>query len=123
MATSQTEIGLGRFPVRTPAYGELVGALVFVWGFGDAASTLLALWLTGDLGLEGNPLVRALMAHHPLLLLVLKAGVALVVGAALLSWRDVVERVPLWRAWFVSVTALGALIVVTNVYVGVVALS
>jgi hypothetical protein len=104
--------------LEKPDYVESVFALVFVWGFGDAVSTLIALAFTGDIGMEANPFVRQLLAHHPLLMLVMKAAVALVVGVTLLTYRDSIQRVPMWRSWILTVTALGTLIVVTNVYVG-----
>ncbi|MFB6084878.1 MAG: DUF5658 family protein [Halorientalis sp.] len=122
MSISSLETGLPAFGLEKPGYVESVFALVFVWGFGDAVSTLLALALTGDVGMEANPFVRELLAAHPLFMLAMKAAVALVVGVTLLTYRDAVERVPLWRSWILSVTGLGTLIVVTNVYVGLAAL-
>jgi hypothetical protein len=107
--------------VPAPTYTDLVAALVAVWGLGDAVSTLFALALTGDLSLEANPLVRALLAQTPLLLLVMKAAVVLVVGATLLRYRDQIQSVPLWRPWMVGVLGLGTAIVLSNVYVGLAA--
>lgn len=108
--------------VRNPRYVDLVAALVVVWGVGDVASTLFAWASTGSAGMEGNPLIRTILVHEPLLLLVVKAAVVLVVGGTLLRYREFVTSVPLWRAWLVSVLALGTTIVLTNVYVGVLAL-
>ena len=99
-------------------YAELVVAQVFVWGVGDAVSTLVALSLTGDHSLEANPLVRSLLIHDPVFLLLLKAAVAAVVGLTLVRFRDSVTRVPLWRTWMVAVLALGSAIVLSNFYVG-----
>ncbi|WP_246986653.1 DUF5658 family protein [Halorientalis marina] len=121
MSTSAPRFPLPTFSVSPPSYTDLVAALVFVWGVGDAVSTLVALALTRDLSLEANPLVRALLAQTPLLLLVMKAAVALVVGVALLRWRDPIQSVPLWRPWMVGVLGLGTAIVVSNLYVGLVA--
>jgi hypothetical protein len=123
VSTSTPDVGVRAPAHHLPGYGVLVYALVFVWGFGDAVSTLLAFAFTGRAGLEANPLVRALLTTDPLLVLALKAGVALVVGGALLRYRDVVVDVPLWRPWLLGVTAVGATIVVSNVYVGVSALA
>jgi hypothetical protein len=122
MSISSPETGLPALGLAKPGYVESVFALVFVWGFGDAVSTLIALAFTGDVGMEANPFVRQLLAAHPLLMLAMKAVVALIVGLTLLIYRDTIERVPMWRSWFLSVTGLGTLVVVTNVYVGLSAL-
>lgn len=122
MATSTIETNSGDVRSVKPGYVESVFALVFIWGFGDAISTLIAFSFTGQAELEVNPLVRTLLAHDPFLVLVLKAMVAVVVGVTLLSCRDVVERVPLWRPWMLGVTLVGTVIVVSNVYVGFLAL-
>jgi hypothetical protein len=122
MSISSPETGLPAFGLAKPGYVESVFALVFVWGFGDAVSTLIALTFTGDVGMEANPLVRRLLAHEPMLLLVMKGTVALIVGVTLLTYRDTVERVPLWRPWLLSVTCVGTFIVVSNVYVGLTAI-
>ncbi len=45
-------------------------------------------------------------------------AVVLYVGVVLLECRNVVERVPLWRAWLLTVVALGAVVVLGNTYVG-----
>lgn len=121
MSTSSAGFPLPTVPVPVPSYTDLVTALVVVWGLGDALSTLFALALTGDLSLEANPLVRALLAQTPLLLLVLKAAVVLVVGVTLLRYRDQIQSVPLWRPWMVGVLGLGTAIVVSNLYVGLAA--
>jgi hypothetical protein len=105
-----------------PEYAQLVFALVFVWGFGDAVSTLVAYSFTGQFELEANPFVRMLLAHEPLLVLVMKAVVVLVVGVTLIGCRDLVEEVPFVRSWLLGVTAVGSLIVVSNLYVGLSAL-
>ncbi|WP_299265323.1 DUF5658 family protein [Halorientalis sp.] len=118
MSISSLETKLPALVLQKPGYVESVFALVFVWGFGDAVSTLIALAFTGDIGMEANPFVRQLLAHHPLLMLAMKAVVALVVGVTLLTYRDAIERVPMWRSWILTVTTLGTLVVVTNVYVG-----
>ncbi|MHC3378795.1 DUF5658 family protein [Haloarcula sp. H-GB5] len=103
-----------------PSYVELVFSLVLVWGFGDALSTLFAAQFAGP-GLEANPWIRVLLIHEPLLVIALKMAVVLYVGVVLLECRDVVERVPLWRAWLLSVVALGAVVVLGNTYVGLAA--
>lgn len=122
MSTSSADIGiefgLGFLGARKLGYAELVVAQMFVWGIGDAVSTLLALSLTGDLGLEANPIARTVMLHDPLLLLVFKGAVAAVVGITLIEFRDTVVRVPMWRTWMFGVLALGSAVVVTNFYVG-----
>jgi len=99
-------------------YVDMVLALVFVWGFGDAVSTLIAYSFTGQLELEANPIVRTLLATEPLLVLAMKAAVVVAVGVTLIVCRDLVKRVPLWRSWLLGVTAVGALVVVSNLYVG-----
>lgn len=121
MSTSSAGFPLPTLTVPAPSYTDLVTALVAVWGFGDAVSTLFALALTRDLSLEANPLVRALVAQTPLFLLVVKAVVVLVVGAALLRYREQITSVPLWRPWLLGVLGLGTLIVCSNVYVGLAA--
>jgi len=125
MATDDTyidELDLSAIRLEKPGYVELVFALVIVWGFGDAASTLFASGAAGP-GLEANPWIRVLLAHHPLLVVVLKAAVVLYAAVVLLECRSFVESVPGWRAWFVGVVGIGAVIVLTNVYVGLVALA
>lgn len=106
--------------LQRPGYVELVFSLVLVWGFGDALSTLFAARFAGP-GLEANPWIRTLLIHEPLLVIALKMAVVLYVGVVLLECRPVVERVPLWRAWFLSVVAIGAVVVLGNTYVGLVA--
>lgn len=109
---------LGRF--QKPSYVELVFSLVLVWGFGDTLSTLFAARFAGP-GLEANPWIRTLLIHEPLLVIALKMAVALYVGVVLLECREVVERVPLWRAWLLAVVAIGAVVVVGNTYIGLAA--
>ncbi|AEM58168.1 hypothetical protein HISP_13135 [Haloarcula hispanica N601] len=106
--------------LQKSGYVELVFSLVLVWGFGDALSTLFAAQFAGP-GLEANPWIRTLLIHEPLLVIALKMAVVLYVGVVLLECRDVVERVPLWRAWLLFVVALGAAVVVGNTYVGLAA--
>jgi hypothetical protein len=103
--------------VPLPSYGSLVFALVLVWGVGDAVSTLLAFGVGGSLQLEANPLMRALLAEHLLLLPLFKALVVGVVGGLLLSVRGPVESVPGWRLWFGSLLAVGVAVVATNLSV------
>ena len=125
MATDDTFIDgleLSTIRLEKPDYVELVFALVLVWGFGDAASTLFASGAAGP-GLEANPWIRLLLVHHPLLVVVLKAAVVLYAGVVLLECRSVVESVPGWRVWFLGVVGVGAAVVLSNVYVGLVALS
>jgi hypothetical protein len=106
-----------------PGYVELVFALVLVWGFGDALSTLVALAVTGTHTMEANPWLRVLLAHDPMWVVAVKAAVALYVGVVLLECRDIVEQVPGWRAWLTGIVGLGAAVVLTNVYVGLAALA
>jgi hypothetical protein len=106
--------------LQKPSYVELVFSLVLVWGFGDALSTLFAAQFAGP-GLEANPWIRTLLIHEPLLVIALKMAVVLYVGVVLLECRDVVERVPLWRAWLLSIVVLGAVVVLGNTYVGLAA--
>ncbi|AUG48299.1 hypothetical protein BVU17_12490 [Haloarcula taiwanensis] len=106
--------------LQKPGYVELVFSLVLVWGFGDALSTLFAAQFAGP-GLEANPWIRTLLIHEPLLVIALKMAVVLYVGVVLLECRDVVERVPLWRAWLLGVVAVGAVVVLGNTYVGLAA--
>jgi len=122
MSTSSAEIGfgfgIGFLGARKLDYAELVFAQMFVWGLGDAVSTLVAFSLTGNLALEANPIARTVMLQEPLLLLVLKGAVAAVVGITLIEFRDIVTRVPFWRTWMFVLLGLGSLIVLTNFYVG-----
>lgn len=114
---SVRQLSVPRPPALRPAYTTFVVALVAIWGVGDAASTLLAMWLGGSVGLESNPLVRSLLAEHLLLLPLFKGAVVALAGGLLLEYDEHVESVPGWRLWFGGVLALGALIVVTNAYV------
>ncbi|PSQ32330.1 hypothetical protein BRD06_00060 [Halobacteriales archaeon QS_9_67_15] len=108
--------------LEMPGYVELVVSLVIIWGFGDAASTLVAAAFAGP-SLEANPWIRLLLTQEPLLVVALKAAVVLYAGVVLLECRSVVERVPGWRAWFLGVIGLGTLVVLGNVYVGLVAIA
>jgi hypothetical protein len=124
MTTRDLRVGdldLSAIRLEKPGYVELVFSLVIVWGFGDAVSTLLAAEFAGA-HLEANPWIRLLLAHHPLLVIVLKAAVVLYAGVVLLECRSVVETVPWWRAWLLGIVGIGAAIVLTNVYVSLVAL-
>jgi len=112
-----------KIAVRLPSYAALVAALVIVWGLGDALSTLWAIEAAGSIQGEANPWIKALLAHDPALLIVLKAGVVAVAGGLLLTCREFVESVPGWRIWFLGVLGMGSLIVANNIYVGLVALA
>ncbi|MFC7019842.1 MULTISPECIES: hypothetical protein [Haloarcula] len=105
-----------RSRVARPGYVELVFAVVLVWGFGDAVSTLLAADAVG-IRHEQNPWLRLLFSIEPLLIPLVKGAVVLLVGVVLLECRDVIESVPLWRAWFAAVILAGTLVVAGNVYV------
>lgn len=107
----------------TPGYVGAVYALVLIWGLGDVVSTFFAAAATGGAAHELNPLVRVMLAHEPLLVPVLKAAVVLYAGVVLLECRDVVERVPGWRVWFVGVVGAGSLVVLNNTLVGLAALA
>lgn len=111
-------LALPQFTLTKPSYVELVFATVFVWGFGDALSTILAMALTGTHTLEVNPWIRVLLSYEPLLVIVLKGAVSLYVGIVLLECRSVVECVPGWRVWFLGVLGAGTAVVLTNVYTG-----
>ena len=120
---SETDVAeVAEIRLEKPGYVELVFSLVLVWGFGDALSTLFAARFVGH-HLEVNPWVRFLLAHEPLFVLALKMAVVLYVGVVLLECRDVVERVPWWRTWLLGVVAAGVLVVLNNVYVGLVAVA
>lgn len=108
-----------RWPIRleAPGYVELVYAVIIVWGFADALSTMVAMTALGSPAAEINPWIRTLLAHEPLLVIVLKGAVALYVGVVLLACRDVVETVPGWRLWFLGVVAVGTLVVTQNLSV------
>jgi len=110
--------GLGFFRAKELGYTELVFAQLFVWGLGDAVSTLLALSTTGNLALEANPIARTVLIHEPMLLLVLKGAIAVVVGITLIEFRDTVTSVPFWRVWMFGIFALGTAVVMSNLYVG-----
>jgi len=106
--------------LEKPGYVELVLSLVLVWGFCDAVSTLFAASLVGP-SMEANPWIRLLLAHEPLWVVALKSAVVLYAGVVLLACRSVVERVPGWRVWFLSVIGVGAVVALGNVYVGLAA--
>ena len=110
-----------KFDFRTSGYVGLVVSLVAVWGLGDALSTLWAIEATGSIHGESNPWVRAVLAHDPALLVVVKTAVVAIVGGLLLSQREVIESVPGWRLWFGSLLAAGSIVVVGNIYVGLAA--
>lgn len=125
MSEAETIAGaldLSEIRLEMPGYVELVLSLVIVWGFGDAVSTLVATTFAGP-SLEANPWIRLLLVHDPMLMVVLKAAVVLYAGVVLLECRSVVEAVPGWRAWFLGVIGLGAVVALGNVYVGLSALS
>lgn len=107
---------------RTPGYIGYVYAMVFIWGLGDAVSTFFAAAATGSAAQELNPMVQVMLVHEPILVGLLKAGVVVYTGIVLLECRDVVERVPGWRAWFVAIVGAGWLVVLNNTVVGLVAL-
>ncbi|MFC7197195.1 hypothetical protein ACFQL4_25405 [Halosimplex aquaticum] len=86
-------LDLSEIRLEAPGYVELVFSLVVVWGFGDAASTLVAAAFAGP-SLEANPWIRLLLAHDPMLMVALKAAVVLYAGVVLLECRSAVERVP-----------------------------
>ena len=113
-STSRSAALLSRL-VR-PGYVELVFGVVLVWGFGDAVSTLLAAEAVGFRH-EQNPWLRLLLSIEPLLVPLVKGAVVLLVGVVLLECREIVESVPLWRAWFVAVILAGTLVIAGNVYV------
>lgn len=102
---------------QRPGYVELVASLVLAWGLGDTVSTVFAAAVVGP-GREANPWIRALLVHHPLAVVAVKAAVVLYVGVVLLECRPVVERVPWWRAWLLAVVGVGALVSLSNTYVG-----
>jgi len=119
---SVREVTLPSDRVAVPSYAWFVGALVVVWGLGDALSTLFALHVTGNVGLEANPWVRLLLASHPLYLPLFKGVVVAVAGGLLLGFQRYIESVPGWRLWFTGVLAVGAVVVAANTYVGLAAL-
>lgn len=110
------------FRLQKPGYVELVFALVLIWGFGDATSTLFAARFAGP-ELEVNPWIRLLLHHRPLLVVPLKMATVLYVGVVLLECRSFVESLPWWRAWLLSVVAAGAVVVLGNLYVGLTAVA
>ncbi|MFC7075545.1 DUF5658 family protein [Haloarcula halophila] len=110
------------FRLQKPGYVELVFALVLIWGFGDATSTLFAARFAGA-GLEANPWIRLLLRHQPMAVILLKGATVLYVGVVLLECRQFVESLPWWRAWLLAVVAAGALVVLGNVYVGLLAVA
>ena len=99
-----------------PGYGDLVFAIVLVWGTGDLFSTFAALHYTG-VWAEANPLIRTLLSHDPLLVVALKGAVMLVVGLALFEYRAAVEELPRWRLWLVGLVGLGTAVVGLNLSV------
>jgi len=112
----------GVFELAKPSYVELVFSLVIVWGFGDAVSTIFAAQHAGAAG-ELNPWMRALLVYEPLLVVLVKMAVVLYVGVVLLECRDIVETVPWWRGWLLAIVATGAIVVLSNTYVGLAAVA
>jgi len=110
------------FELSKPSYVELVFSLVLVWGFGDTLSTVFAAKHVG-VAAEQNPWIRELLAFEPLLVILVKMAVALYVGIVLLECRDIVETVPWWRGWLLTIVALGAVVVLNNTYVGLAAVA
>ena len=106
--------------LRRPDYVELVFGIVLVWGTGDLLSTFAALYFTG-VRAEANPLVRALLAHDPLLVVALKGGVMLVVGLTLFRYQSPVEQLPRWRLLLGGLLGVGAGVVTRNLYVALAA--
>ena len=102
------------FRLESPGYVELVFSLIIVWGFADTLSTVVAMTAAGSAASEVNPWIRTLLIHEPLLVIVLKGAVALYVGVVLVACRDVVETVPGWRAWFLTLIAAGTVVVAQN---------
>lgn len=121
-ANATGDLDLSTIRVEKPGYVELVLSLVLAWGFADTASTFVAAAATG-VGVEANPWIRVLLAHHPLAVVALKAAVALYAGVVLIECRPVVERVPGWRAWLTGLVALGGAVALGNVLVGLLALT
>jgi len=115
-------LDLSEIRFERPGYVELVFALVVVWGFCDALSTVVAATFAGA-HVEANPWIRVLLVHEPLLVIALKGAVVLYAGVVLLACRPVVERVPGWRAWLLGLVGVGSLVALTNVYVGLTALA
>ncbi|MFB6106014.1 MAG: hypothetical protein ABEJ70_03480 [Halobacteriaceae archaeon] len=103
--------------LRRSTYAELVLAVIAVWGFGDAVSTLVAHAFTGDASAELNPWVRVLLGFGPLWLVVLKAAVVLYVGVVLLELESVVRRAPGWRHWLRFLVVSGVVVTALNLYV------
>lgn len=125
MPRTTTPRRLGSAPIgrlATASYGHLVAALVLVWGVGDVGSTGLAAAATGSTALELNPLMRLLLQVEPLLVPLVKAAVVLAVAVALHGFRDAVEGLPGWRAWFLSMVGVGSLVICNNLAVAVAAL-
>lgn len=122
MPLNRMNIEKNRIPIEWtwPEYGELVISIVIIWGFGDVISTLVASAAAGTIHLEANPLIRAMLAHDPMVMIGAKAAIVLVVGLALLAARPVVETVPAWRGWFIGINAFGAVVVLSNVTVAMV---
>jgi hypothetical protein len=117
-APSTPSLSLPSVRAEPTSYYELVAAVVVVWGFGDAVSTLVALVVTGQPAFEVNPFIRVLLLYDPYLLIALKAVVVLVVGLALVEYREIIEATPYWRPWLYGTLGLGLFIVAGNLYVG-----
>ena len=114
---------LGDVEFRLPNYVEFVYALVLVWGVGDVVSTYFAVSAVGDVGMEINPWMRVLLATEPLLVGIVKAAVVLYAGVVLLECRDIVERVPGWWVWFVTIVVAGWAVVLNNLAIGIAVLA
>jgi len=123
-ATERSATGWQRIlPADSPEYVGLVYALVLVWGLGDVISTYFAYAVVGTAAAESNPWIAALLAYHPVAVIVLKAAVVLYAGVVLLACRRIVKTVPWWRFWLSSVVVLGVCVVLNNLLVGAAALS
>lgn len=110
-------------PDEEPEYVGLVYALVLLWGLGDVLSTYFTFAILGYSGAESNPWMSLLLSYNPVLVAVVKGAVVLYVGVVLLAYRDVVQRVPVWRFWLSTLVVAGILVVVNNLAVGIIALS
>jgi uncharacterized membrane protein len=123
MATDDPSLVDRLAPDAPQEYVGLVYALVLLWGLGDVLSTYFAYAAVGTSAAETNPWMAMLLSYNPVLVAVIKGAVVLSVGVVLLTYREVVQRVPGWRLWLSAVVVLGVFVVLNNLAVGVIALA
>lgn len=95
-------------------YHAITGALVFVWGIADTASTFVSLYAVNGAHLELNPFIRVLLETSPVAMVAVKLLVASVVGLLALWGRAHIEAVPGWKNAFGVMIGVGVGVSVVN---------